>query len=231
MFELDFLTNGRYDWQQLDNCTGVTTGAHVAWNQFGGITKMKRIALLAALLACGLTTSAVVADDQHAGHDHAMPQMGAPAEMKTMAGMVGEWSFVMKWQMPGDTSWQETKGTATYDMGVDGCLLTMHVNSAPMMPGLPPFSGFGAQTYDRETKQWQMMWVDNMSARQTMYTGDMKDGKIVMTGEEIMMGQKSWARITVSNMTPTSYDWMYEMSMDGGKTWMTSMTSKYTKKA
>ncbi len=158
-----------------------------------------------------------------------MPEMGPPKEMAAMAGLVGTWTCEMKMKMaPTDTAWGAMSGSASYKMELGGAALRM--DFAGDMMGMP-FNGISYMTYDREMKQWQSMWVDGMGARIDMTYGNPdKDGKIVMTGESMMQGQKFMVRQTTTIVSPTKHEWMYEMSMDGGKTWWTSMTAVYTKK-
>jgi len=154
-----------------------------------------------------------------------MPAMGPPPEMKEVDGLVGNWDVAMTWYM--DTLKMNSKGTATFSKILDGAALKMDYKS--QMMGMA-FDGLQLFTYDRETKQWQSVWVDNMGARIAVYTGTKKDGKMVMQGEERYMGQVMLDRITTYNQTPTSFDWKMENSMDGGKTWKLSGEAKYTKK-
>lgn len=160
--------------------------------------------------------------------DVAMPEMGAPKEIKDMAWLVGTWDVVMKskWD-PTATQWTEEKGTADYSYVADGAAIMSTFDS--QMMGMP-FKGFMLETYDRETKMWQAAWTDNMGARISLYTGTKANGKTVLTGEDMMMGQKMITRMTVSNETPAKFDWMMESSMDGGKTFVTNATAVYTKR-
>jgi hypothetical protein len=62
-----------------------------------------------------------------------------------------------------------------------------------------------------------------------MYTGEQKDGKRVMTGVDMMNGQKMYSRFTSYDITDTEYKFMMENSMDG-ENWYISMRGVYTKK-
>ena len=92
------------------------------------------------------------------------------------------------------------------------------------------FNGLGLITYDRETKMWKNSWVDNMSGRMTLNEGEMADGKLVFAGTDIMQGMKIHVRQTTYNITDKGFEWKYEMSMDGGETYMTGMTANYKKR-
>ncbi len=154
-------------------------------------------------------------------------EMGAPPEMKEVAWMVGTWDVVNQEKSPTSTEWKESKAECEFSYALDGAALTINYHGQYMGA---PFNGQGMQCWDRFNKQWQMVWADDMSAMMVMYTGKTEDGKTEFIAKTDMMGHPYWARITMSNVTPTSYDWTYEDSMDGGKTWNLSVKSKYTKR-
>lgn len=197
---------------------------------------MKKSLLIVAVLALALVAAVLMvptfaADPKPAAGQPAgqMPPMGPPAEMKGLAGMVGTWNYTMKMKMdPSSDQFQEMKMTCKMAYILDGAALTQEHESVDLMNGMK-FKGIGIQTYDRELKQWQMTWTDNMSGRTGIYTGQITGDSAVFTGEDLMMGQKFLSRITMSKMTPTSFDWKMEMSMDQGKTWMVSATSSFAK--
>ena len=179
-----------------------------------------------AMLAIG-----VMAEDQPAGQGapEGMPQMGPPAEMKQIAGLVGVWDYVMmmKMDMASDTM-EKMTGNITYAYILDGAAMSSQYEGDEMM-GMK-FKGFGIQTYDREMKRWQMTWTDNMSGRTSIYTGQHEADKTTVEGEDMMGGQKMLTRITSFNEKPTTFDWKMESSMDGGKTWIVVGTATFTKR-
>lgn len=188
---------------------------------------MKSVArVLFALCCCAVMINA---EDKKPAMQQGMPEMGVPKEMAAMTGMAGKWSMDMKFKMsPTDTAWTKSTGDVEWTSMLGGAMMQMHCTS--QMMGMP-FEGLGCWNYDRETKMWQSSWIDNMSARTEYSTGNTdKDGKIVMRGESMMMGQKFQVRQTTTIVSPTKHEWMYEMSNDGGKTWMTMMMATYTKK-
>lgn len=193
---------------------------------------MKTMKMLLGCMAILMMAAVVMAADPAA--PAGMPEMGAPAEMKKLATLEGTWDVASKFNMSMDASagpqWVESKAVATYSYTCDGAAMICNYAGDAMMPGMPPFKGFMTQAWDRELKQWQATWIDNMSGRITIYTGTDDGTQMVMTGEDRMMGQAYLSRMTVSNRTPTSYDWKMEASMDNGKTWMEAGTAKYTKR-
>ncbi len=171
-----------------------------------------------------------LAQDAKKDQPQQMPPMGPPEEMKSVAYLVGTWDCTTKMHMsmdPKDTTWMESKGEVTYKYILDGAFL--ETTYEQMMMG-QKFAGAGWEGYDRETKKWQMTWGDNMSARMSLYTGIHTKDSAVYTGQDIMMGQTMLSRISTHHQTAESFDWSGESSSDGGKTWFTWGTAKYTKR-
>lgn len=187
---------------------------------------MKRTAILAALVLCG-AMAVWAADPAQTEAPAGMPPMGAPAEMKQAANLVGEFTVAMKYNMGDTTQWMESSGTLSNVLILDGSAIEGVFNSTFM--GMP-MNGKGITCYHREKKKWQMTWVDNMGAALSFYEGDFKDGKLVVQGEDVMQGQTYLTRITYSNITPQKHDWLLEMSADGGKTFVPGLRAVYTRK-
>ncbi len=166
----------------------------------------------------------------HEGHGHgeaAMPPMGPPPEMKELEAMNGKYKVKFFYKMnPMSEEWTETAATAVLSTVVGGGAQQM-VFEGKMMD--MPFSGIGLTSFDRETKKWQTTWVDSMGARISMYTGDLQDGKIVVTGKDMGQGMTYHSRLTTYNITDKGFDWKYEMSMDGTN-YMDTAKATYTKK-
>ncbi len=189
---------------------------------------MKKLTL--AILAVMLLIAAgqVLAQETKGKEAPAMPPMGPPEEMKQLAPLVGTWDFAMKMIMnPTDTNWMDSKGTTTYEMAYGGAALRSIIEE-PMMG--QSFWGGELTCYNRETKKWQSVWVDNMSAKLTMFAGTKTPDGMILEGQEMVNGVPTLNRMTSYNMTPTTFDWKGEMSVDNGKTWITWATAKYTKR-
>lgn len=179
--------------------------------------------MLTFLFAFGILASV------NAQEEGAMPPMGAPDEIKEISWLAGEWDVKMSWVMaPGDTNWVSTDGFAEYSYSLDSCMLSMTFSSDFM--GMP-FNGVMYQTFDRHTNMFQTVWIDNMGARMSYYTGKNEGDSTVMSGNEIdETGKEVLGRITTYNETESKFDWKMEMSSDGGKTWWLSGKAVYTKK-
>lgn len=192
--------------------------------------RMRNWLMPALVMSLTIAAAVVLAEDPKKEMPQGMPEMGPPKELKEVEFLVGTWDCEMKMHMsmdPKDTAWMTSKGTATYKWSVGGAVLEM-VFEEPMMG--QQFIGGGWQAYDREKKQWQMVWTDNMSARLSIYTGTKTQDGSVFQGEDIMMGKTSLSRISTTKESADVFDWKGESSMDGGKTWSVWATATYTKR-
>jgi len=190
------------------------------------------IALAAIALCLGAAT--VSSADHHEGSpqegqaEAGMPAMGPPPEMKALEAMNGEYAIKFFYKMdPMSEEWMETDATAVMTTVAGGGAQQM-VFEGQMM-GMP-FSGIGLTSYDRVTQKYQTTWVDSMGARISIYTGDLVDGKLVVTGTDPgPAGGTYHSRLTNYNMTDAGFDWTYEMSEDGTN-YVVGAKATYTKK-
>ena len=190
---------------------------------------MKKLASLVVLLVIFSLTviPSMAADTVQEKMAEEMPLMGPPEQMKELAFLEGTWDVKGKFRMAPDSAWQEYSAVSTYTYILDGAALR-HDFHMPWM-GME-MTGLGLQCYDRETQEWQAIWSDNFGGRLSLYSGFRKNGKTVLLGEDKMGGQTFLTRITSWDETDTSFQWTMEHSMDGGKSWYTSMDAAYTKK-
>lgn len=179
------------------------------------------IAVLAVMAA-----AAAVAD-QPAKTDAPQMAMGAPAEMKQLALLVGTWDVAAQIKAGPNAPWANSNATCTFASILDGAGLEQVYQGE--YQGVQ-FKGTGIICYNRGTQKWQASWIDNMGAMLSLYEGDYADGKLVCSGEDHVGGITMQTRVTMSNISDKRLDYLLESSMDGGKTWMEYMKAVYTKK-
>jgi hypothetical protein len=157
-----------------------------------------------------------------------MPAMGAPPEMKAMAFLIGDWDVAMK-MLESDTAkvMTEFKGVSHCTSMLDGCMYQMAFETDY---GGMIMKGLCFMTFDRETGNWQNVWVDNMIGRIALYEGKMQNDTITLAGKDLYQGKEYLTRLKTFNITPTKYDWLMESSLDGGKTYIVMGTATYTKR-
>lgn len=189
---------------------------------------MRKLVILACLVMASLWCVAPIVADENEDMqgEQAMPPMGPPDELKQTAYLIGDWDVSGKWQFQEDTTWTGYKASASFEHILDGAAVRMNYTGDFMGQ---PFHGVGITTYDREYKRWEQVWIDNMSARMSYYTGNEKDGKFVYTGTDKYGGMEYQGKIVTEKVSDTKFKWEMQMSMDG-KEWHTTMTATYTKK-
>jgi hypothetical protein len=104
----------------------------------------------------------------------AMMKAAQPGEQhKTLARMVGDWTFTQKaWMAPGQKP-AESKGTMHAESRMDGRYVE-HAWKGDFMGR--PFEGRGTDGYDNVSKQYVSSWIDNMGTGIMTSTGTCDDG-------------------------------------------------------
>ena len=181
------------------------------------------------LIALTLLVAPAIADHHEGGQPAAgeMPPMGKPAEMDELSFFHGEWTVDMKYKMDPAGEWMTTTGTAVSKPVLNGCANRMEF-SADMM-GMP-FKGVDHTTYNRETGQYESVWIDDMGAKMSMMSGGFEGDKIVMTGTDMWQGQKFHTKSVATKVSDDEVQWSMYMSMDGGETWLENMNMTYKRK-
>jgi hypothetical protein len=157
-----------------------------------------------------------------------LPSAGVPDQMKDVAFMVGTWDCVSKMNMGDSVHWFESKGVSHSNWVAGGSALQTTYESEVMGE---PFVGVGLMCFNRQTGKWQQTWVDNNGAYLSVYEGTYAEGKFVFEGDDYENGRRIRSRETMSNLTPTSYDWTMEVSPDGGKTFTALLKATYAKRS
>ena len=184
-----------------------------------------RIFAVVTLAIFSMAPAPILAQDDTPEGD--MPPAGPPAQMKEIAFMQGEWTVDMQVKPDPSADWQPYKGEATVAPTLDGCMQRMDFSSEFM--GMP-FKGVGFDTFNRETGQYESFWIDTMSAHMSKMAGDFKDGKLMMSGQDLMMGQPQLTKAWGEQKSDDEVYWEMSVSMDQGKTWMTNMKMTYHRK-
>ncbi|MGE3973513.1 MAG: DUF1579 domain-containing protein [Bdellovibrionales bacterium] len=87
---------------------------------------------------------------------------------KTLAGMVGHWTYTSKMWMSAAAAPQESKGTANFKMIMGGRYLQQNVKGKAMMN--MPFDGMALTGYNNLKKNFETLWIDSMGTGMTQGT-------------------------------------------------------------
>jgi Protein of unknown function (DUF1579) len=190
---------------------------------------------LAILAAFGLLTAAisVPAQDKKAGAEKkaAEPEkkMEAPKpgpEAKRLGYFVGTWKSEGEIKPNPMMPAGKMTGTDKCEWFPGGFQIVIH--SAGKMP-MGSMHGLGIIAYNAEDKVYTYYGIDNMGFA-TLSKGNVDGKSWVFTDESKMGGKTYHGRYSMTEDSPTSYSFKYEMSEDG-KTWNLIMEGKSSKGA
>jgi hypothetical protein len=90
------------------------------------------------------------------------------------------------------------------------------------------FKGTSMSVYQPAAQQWRQTWVDNQGGY-IVLTGKFANGKMVLQTLPFPKQPNAASRMTFENITKDSFDWNWEATTDGGKTWKLSWHLKYVR--
>jgi hypothetical protein len=96
--------------------------------------------------------------------------------------------------------------------------------------GASGFSGRSLNAWNAAKKQWQQYWVGSDGGVLEL-TGGIVDGRMVLSAEREVRGQRRSERITWTPNSDGTVRQLWEQSIDGGKTWTTAFDGLYRKKS
>ncbi|MBA3457595.1 MAG: hypothetical protein H0T42_31225 [Deltaproteobacteria bacterium] len=194
---------------------------------------LKTLSITTALLF-GMTTAAVAQDAKAPAAGKApapataavAPKMEAPkppVEVADMAkAMAGTWRCTGKVSPGGDASkTMEVKATIKSKLDLDKWWISMSGTTA----GKPAYKWNELTTYDASVKKWFRIGADNMGGSDNLTSTGATAGKIVWDGESrsAQAGKVAKVRFTDELTTAKEFKTLHEISMDGGKTWATTL--------
>ena len=83
---------------------------------------------------------------------------------------------------------------------------------------------------DAGSNKWKQTWVDNEGSYLD-FSGEWKDGQMILSRETNRNGKAVFQRMVFKHITPTEFDWSWESSSDGGKTWQVNWPIHYKRKS
>jgi hypothetical protein len=152
----------------------------------------------------------------------AQPKPCSGPEQKQLDFWVGEWDLT--W--PGKSAGETAHGTNHIQRILDGCVVEEDFSGGDAM-GL---RGRSVSIFDVEASKWKQTWVDNQGGYLD-FVGVFKDGQMILSREATRPdGSKVFERMVFKNITREEFDWSWEGSKDGGKTWAVVWPIHYKRK-
>lgn len=150
------------------------------------------VALLVAAPAAAQEAEAAAGHDDEQAMMEKWAQYATPGEAhERLARLVGEWDYTMTWWMAPDAEPEESTGTLSASMIMDGRYLVETWEGTSMGQ---PFNGQAITGYDNFNQEYVSTWIDNMSTGIMTSTGqyDPAQDALITTGtfDDIMTGEK-----------------------------------------
>ena len=165
--------------------------------------------LALALAALVLAATAVIAQSQ--------PQYGCDSpESRQLDFSVGEWDLTYI-----AAGGKEAKSRNRITKVLDGCVILEEFTGAPGTR----LDGRSYSTYDRGTKRWKQVWVDN-TASWLDFEGATVDGDMAFVRSFTKDGKTTHQRMVFRDVKPESLRWLWQSSPDGN-TWTTQWDIAY----
>ena len=156
-------------------------------------------------------------------------QTSAPAnpcaapQQKQFDFWVGEWDLTWPGQNAGETG----HGTNTIKRILDDCIVQENFTSLDASH----MRGTSVSVFEPKSGHWKQTWVDNQGGYLD-FAGDFKDGQMILQREFARPdGVRVIQRMVWKNISPSEFDWSWEASTDGGKTWQVNWPIHYKRKS
>jgi hypothetical protein len=149
------------------------------------------------------------------------PNPCAAAQQKQFDFWVGDWDAT--W--PGQNGSPAGHGSNSITRVLDGCVVQEN------FVGAVPFRGMSLSLFDLKADKWKQTWVDNQGAYLD-FVGEFKNGQMILQREAIdPKGAKIFQRMVWKNIGANEFDWSWEASQDGGKSWQVQWPIHYKRKS
>lgn len=177
---------------------------------------------VAVLLSCWLLSSVLFAQSAAAPAGPPPNPCAAP-EQKQFDFWVGSWDAT--W--PGQTAGETGHGTNNITRILDGCVVQENFTAEDATH----LRGISVSIFNPNSGKWKQTWVDNQGSYLD-FTGEFANGQMILSREAVQKnGTKSMQRMVWKNITASDFDWSWEASTDGGKTWTVQWPIHYKKKS
>ncbi len=130
------------------------------------------------------------------------------------------------WLGSWDCTWGEDgKGSNRVERILDGKVIQENFDGGASMD----LQGISHSVWDPERQLWCQTWVDN-NGSYLDFTGGFVDGQMVLSRDAIVRGEACKQRMVWYDITEDGFDWNWERSDDGGKTWKVNWQIRYKRK-
>jgi Protein of unknown function (DUF1579) len=179
-----------------------------------------KLFVLSWLVLLGLTAVAQQ-PAQTAPAATAQPSGCSSPEASQLDFWVGQWELTWPGAKPG----QVQHGTNNVRKLLDGCVVQENFDGGAAMP----LRGMSLSMWNARTSKWQQTWVDNSGSYLDL-VGEFSGGQMTLSREATnKAGKKIQQRMVFKDISRDQFNWVWESSQDGGKTWTVLWPIHYTR--
>ena len=150
------------------------------------------------------------------------PDPCTASEQRQFDFWVGEWDAT--W--PGNKDGELQRGSNSIRRVLDGCVVEENFSGGKEMH----LRGKSLSIFDLRARKWKQTWVDNEGGYLD-FVGEFKDGQMILAREVTRPdGMKALQRMVYKNIGRNEFDWSWESSKDGGKTWQVQWPIHYKRR-
>lgn len=150
------------------------------------------------------------------------PNPCTTVEQKQFDFWVGDWNLTWPTQ---DGAFGH--GTNNIHRILDGCVVQENFSGEESMP----LRGTSVSIFDARSGKWKQTWVDNEGGYLD-FTGEFRMQQMILSRSFAKPdGTTVQQRMVWKNITSDQFDWSWESSTDGGKTWKVLWPIHYKRKA
>jgi hypothetical protein len=153
------------------------------------------------------------------------PPPCAGPEFHQLDFWIGDWNLTHRARVARDKDeWQDGTGTNSIRSVLDGCVIEEHFEDKSQ-----GFHGQSVSMYNPALHKWQQTWVDNADTY-LLFTGGLENGRMILSTAATIDGKPAVKRMVFHDVKPDSFDWDWENSIDGGKSWVAMWKIHYTRR-
>ena len=137
------------------------------------------------------------------------------------------------WLGDWDAAWvsndgKPARGTNRVEKILDGCVVAEAFDEADPDQ---PLHGRSYSVWDAKAKLWRQTWVDNSGGYLDFAGGLEGDRMILRRNATLADGRRTQQRMIFYSIAGDRFDWDWERSTDGGRSWELTWRIRYTRRA
>ena len=148
-------------------------------------------------------------------------QPGQTAAATCRSAETGQFDF---WVGEWDLSWEGGAGTNRIEKIMGGCVIQENFDGTQAMK----LQGMSVSTWNPKLGKWRQTWVDNQGGYLD-FVGGFEGGRMTLTRPAPVLGDNVVQRMVWYNIENDSFNWNWERSDDGGKTWKVNWKIAYVR--